>query len=59
MIRGLPCEGVERSVLSEAPQGSDTDTGIPSCTAIKSVDISSTRGSTRKQNDACMRCLKR
>ena len=48
MIWGLPCEDVERSVLSEAPQDSDTDTGIPSCTAIKSVDTSSTRGSTRK-----------
>ena len=48
MIRGLPCEVVERSVLSEAPQGSETDTGIPHCKAIKSVDTSSTRDSTRK-----------
>ena len=48
MIRGLPCEDVERSVLSEAPQDSDTDTGIPSCTAIKSVDTYSTWDSTRK-----------
>ena len=48
MIRGLPCEDVERSVLSEAPQDSEIDTGIPSCTAIKSVDTSSTRGSKHK-----------